>query len=142
MFAHVLFAVDLEHRASWETALPVCLEYVKAFGSTLHVMTVIPTYGQNIVSTFFPAGHEKKMMDAANQTLHEFVSEHIPKELKVQHIVGHGVAYEELLRVSEEIHCDLIIMGSHRPKIEDYLLGPNAARVVRHAKCSVLVVRQ
>ncbi len=32
-------------------------------------------------------------------------------------------------------------IGSHRPELKDYLLGPNAARVVRHANCSVLVVR-
>jgi nucleotide-binding universal stress UspA family protein len=35
----------------------------------------------------------------------------------------------------------MIVMASHRPELKDYLLGPNAARVVRHAECSVLVVR-
>ncbi|MBT6187404.1 MAG: universal stress protein, partial [Rhodospirillales bacterium] len=30
---------------------------------------------------------------------------------------------------------------SHRPALKDYLLGPNAAQVVRHADVSVLVVR-
>jgi nucleotide-binding universal stress UspA family protein len=33
-------------------------------------------------------------------------------------------------------------MASHRPELSDYLLGPNAARIVRHAKQSVLVVRE
>ena len=42
---------------------------------------------------------------------------------------------------SEAIKADLIVMGSHRPELRDYLLGPNAARVVRHAPCSVVVVR-
>lgn len=32
-------------------------------------------------------------------------------------------------------------MAAHRPALKDYLLGPNAARVVRHSNCSVLVVR-
>jgi nucleotide-binding universal stress UspA family protein len=36
----------------------------------------------------------------------------------------------------------LIIIGSHSPSMQDYLLGPNAARVVRHANCSVLVIRE
>ena len=35
----------------------------------------------------------------------------------------------------------LIVIGAHRPDLKDYLLGPHAARVVRHAECSVLVVR-
>ena len=32
-------------------------------------------------------------------------------------------------------------IASHRPDITTYLLGSNAAAVVRHAECSVLVVR-
>ena len=31
-------------------------------------------------------------------------------------------------------------MVSHRPELQDYLLGPNAARVVRQPTKSVLVV--
>ncbi|HDR2322894.1 TPA: universal stress protein, partial [Enterobacter roggenkampii] len=31
--------------------------------------------------------------------------------------------------------------ASHKPDISTYLLGSNAAAVVRHAKCPVLVVR-
>ncbi len=48
---------------------------------------------------------------------------------------------EKILKAVEETGCDLIVMASHRPALKDYLLGPNAARVVRHANCSVLVVR-
>ncbi len=35
----------------------------------------------------------------------------------------------------------MIIIASHRPDITTYLLGSNAAAVVRHAECSVLVWR-
>ena len=52
-----------------------------------------------------------------------------------------GTIYDEILAVADEIGADLIVMASHRPALRDYLLGPNAARVVRHAKQSVLVVR-
>jgi nucleotide-binding universal stress UspA family protein len=36
----------------------------------------------------------------------------------------------------------LIVVGSHRPTMATYLLGSNAKTIVRHAKCSVLVVRK
>ena len=55
--------------------------------------------------------------------------------------VGHGTVYEEILHAAKRIDADLIVMAAHRPGQADYLLGPNAARVVRHAECSVLVVR-
>ena len=38
-------------------------------------------------------------------------------------------------------NADLIVVGSHRPVMSDYLLGSNAKTIVRHAQCSVLVVR-
>ncbi|MDX1737250.1 MAG: universal stress protein [Alphaproteobacteria bacterium] len=141
MFEHILFALDLEHPESYEKSLPAAVENARAFHSTLHVMTVVPDFGRSIVGSFFPEGHEQQMMEKTNEALHEFVKGKIPEEIRVQHIVGYGNAYEEILRVSEEISADLIVMGAHRPRMEDYLLGPNAARVVRHAKCSVLVVR-
>ena len=52
-----------------------------------------------------------------------------------------GDGCEAVHTFKETGNIDLIIMASHRPELQDYLLGPNAARVVRHANCSVLVVR-
>ena len=42
----------------------------------------------------------------------------------------------------EAAGAELIVMASHRPELRDYLIGPNAARVMRHADASVLVVRE
>ena len=70
-----------------------------------------------------------------------FVDERIGKDIPVQCVVGHGTIYEEILRAAKECKADLIVMASHRPELQDYLLGPNAARVVRHANCSVMVIR-
>jgi nucleotide-binding universal stress UspA family protein len=54
--------------------------------------------------------------------------------------VAHGASiYAESLGFAEKAGADLIVVGSHRPAMEDYLLGSNASRVVRHARCSVPV---
>jgi nucleotide-binding universal stress UspA family protein len=34
-----------------------------------------------------------------------------------------------------------VVIGSHRPTMATFLLGSNASTIVRHARCSVLVVR-
>ena len=52
-----------------------------------------------------------------------------------------GDPAETIVTSARDLSANLIVMGSHRPELQDYLLGPNAARVVRHAACSVLVVR-
>ncbi|MCC0042364.1 MAG: universal stress protein [Rhodobiaceae bacterium] len=52
-----------------------------------------------------------------------------------------GSAASGILETADELQADLIIVGSHKPGLQDYLLGSTAARVVRHANCKVLVVR-
>ena len=56
-------------------------------------------------------------------------------------MIAQGTIYEEIIRAGDEISADLVIVAAHRPSLQDYLLGPNATRVVRHFKRSVLVVR-
>ena len=141
MYEHILLPVDLGNESSWEKALPVAIEYCGAFDATLHVMTVMPDFGSPMVAQFFPAGHADKMMANANDVLHKFVTDKVPDSIRVQHIVADGTIYKTIIDIAERIGADLIIMGSHRPELQDYLLGPNAARVVRHSTKSVLVVR-
>lgn len=52
-----------------------------------------------------------------------------------------GAAAREILAAAEEHGADLVIVASHRPDISNYFIGATADRVVRHAKCSVLVDR-
>ena len=66
----------------------------------------------------------------------------MPDALPTRRIVAEGKIYREILSAAKAIEADLIVMGSHHPELKDYLLGPNAARVVRHADCSVMVVRE
>ncbi len=141
MYEHILLPVDLGNDSSWLKALPAAIEYCEAFGSTLHVMTVMPDFGSPMVAQFFPTDHENKMMENANNVLHKFVADKVPDSIKVQHIVADGTIYQTIIETADQIGADLIIMGSHRPELQDYLLGPNAARVVRHSTKSVLVVR-
>ena len=60
---------------------------------------------------------------------------------KVHRIVGQGSIHREIIAAAEKADADLIVMASHKPTARDYLLGANAAHVVRHAACSVMVVR-
>jgi nucleotide-binding universal stress UspA family protein len=141
MYKTILLAIDLNEASSWDKALPVALEQARAGGGQLHIMTVVPDFGMAIVGSFFPADYEKQALAEADKALGEFMKENAPAEIAVAHSVGHGTIYKEVLAAAERICADLIVMASHRPVQSDYLLGPNAARVVRHATCSVLVVR-
>jgi nucleotide-binding universal stress UspA family protein len=54
-----------------------------------------------------------------------------------------GGTQAEIVRVAKEGGHDLIVMGTHgRTGIGHALLGSTAEKVIRHASCPVLVVRQ
>lgn len=52
-----------------------------------------------------------------------------------------GHAGQTILRYADDHDVDCIILASHRPGMQDFFLGSTAARVVRHAMCSVHVIR-
>jgi nucleotide-binding universal stress UspA family protein len=141
MYKDILLPIDLEHNSSWKHALPVAIEYAAAFKSTLHFVTVIPDSGMSIVNHYFSKDAVKKIIEETRKKLHDFVDQNVPEDITVQHIVTTGNVYESIIATAKKINADLIIMSAHRPELKDYLLGPNAARVVRHSDKSVLVVR-
>ena len=142
MYKDILLPVDLGNLETQEKAVTTAIELAKAYGSRLHVMTIIPDFGESFVAAYFPADYQEKALAAASDKLHDFVKRRIPKEIHVQHIVAHGTIYDEILSFAREHPIDMIVMASHRPALQDYLLGPNASHVVRHSNCSVMVVRQ
>lgn len=142
MYKTVLLPVDLDQESSWRASLPAAVEFCRASGGNLHILTVVPDFGMTIVGQFFKEGFEKEMADRVLERLHQFVDTNVPDDVKVQHIVAGGTIYEVILNIAGKINADVIVMEAHRPELKDYLLGPNAARVVRHANCSVLVVRE
>ena len=141
MFKEILLPLDLGDVESSRKAVSAAIDLSRNEGTRLHPMCVVPGYSMSMVSQFFPEGFEEKSLAEAAKQLDDFIAKNIPSEIASQAIVANGTVYEEILRTAERIGCDLIVMASHRPELKDYLLGPNAARVVRHANCSVLVVR-
>ncbi len=63
--------------------------------------------------------------------------------LETQPMIRFGNTAAEILQEAEEGGYDMIVMGSHgRGVLGGFLLGSVSNRVVHHAKCPVLIVRQ
>lgn len=65
----------------------------------------------------------------------------VPQGHRGKSIVRNGVVFDEVVSLAKQSNVDAIVMASAKPKLRSYLLGSNAAKVVRHAPCSVFVVR-
>ena len=140
MYSNVLCAVDLEDEHSWKKSLPKAIELC-GDGGNLHLLHVLPEFGLSMISQYFPANFEQTTLTASKDALRAFIDERVPKNVSSRAIIAQGRAYEQILRIADEVGCDAIVMAAGHPDLAQYLLGPNAARVVRHATCSVMVVR-
>jgi len=65
----------------------------------------------------------------------------VPAELLGGTQIVIGVAWQAICDGAHEQQADLVVIGSHGYSGFDRLLGTTAAKVVNHAQCSVLVVR-
>ncbi len=141
MFKNLLVPVDLAHESSWRKVLPLAIDQARHYDATLHVMTVIDL-NLDITAVTLPEGFNDKYRQATEKRLTDLVKQHVPGDIQVKYLIREGRIYQEILKVADEIPADLIILASLRPSLKDYLLGANAARVVRHGVCSVLVIRE
>lgn len=141
MFKTILLPVDLSAEASWKKALPAALRLGEPEHPVLHVVSVVPDFGVSVVGTFFDRDFEEKALHEVGERLTEWVRAHVPEHIEVHPHVLHGRVYDQIITAADSLAVDAIVMASHTPELSDYLLGPNAARVVRHARQSVFVVR-
>ncbi|MBC6438897.1 MAG: universal stress protein [Rhodospirillales bacterium] len=139
MFRNVVMAIDLNEEESWRIALPKAIEVAQ--GGVLHLVNVVPDYGLAIVGQYFEKDAESDMREAARVQLHAFAEEHVPDDIRASCLIGAGSVHVEILRMATEVGADLIVLGAPEPGLKDYLLGPTAAHIMRHAKVSVLVIR-
>ena len=62
--------------------------------------------------------------------------------IRVRHVLLEGDPAAEIVRFSQDMNMDLIVMGTHgRTGLERLLMGSVAEKVMRQATCSVLVVK-
>ncbi|MFN7003356.1 MAG: universal stress protein [Roseinatronobacter sp.] len=140
MSRKILLPIDLNAPMSWIKPLGEA-QTMLAKGGELHVVSVLPDFGLSMVGTFFQAGFEQTALHQFGEALRAWVRTNVPGAIEVHPHVLHGNIYDEILRAADKLDVDVIILAAHRPEAADYLLGPNAARIVRHAKQSVYVVR-
>lgn len=141
MFKEILLPVDLGEESASEQALSAAVEICKSHGAKLHVLAVVPGFSMSIISQYFPEDFADKTRADTGKRLEAYIAANVPSGIATQGLVAVGTVYEEILKAAGKTSCDLVVITAHRPDLKDFLLGPNAARVVRHAKCSVLVVR-
>jgi nucleotide-binding universal stress UspA family protein len=85
------------------------------------------------------AGSEERPIDAGQEAVDHVVDEGRKFGIEVRPQVVSGSPSDEIIKLSS--HYDMVVMGTHgRTGLEHLRLGSVAERVVRQARCPVLVV--
>lgn len=136
MFSNILIPVDLGDIVRAKDNLKRAAELIEENGkiTLINVVEEIPTY----VEFDLPENYAAQHIITAQDRLENMVK---TENIKADFDILRGQAGSAILNYAEENGVDLIIMASHKPELMDYLIGSTAARVVRHAKCSVMVIR-
>ena len=135
MYNSILVAVDFSHDEQSVESLKKAQKLVGDGGIVLlHVMEQISPY----ILDQLPPDIDLMKENHARSDLSALAKE-AGVEARIE--VIKGASYHGILEYVDENEIDLIIINSHRPGLQDYLLGSTASKVVRHAKCAVLVER-
>ncbi|HVH04036.1 MAG TPA: universal stress protein [Amaricoccus sp.] len=135
MYQRILVPVDLGHGAVAAHIVRVARWLAGEQGQVtlLHVMDKPPAY----VSAQVPAAILDEHRAETRRALDALAAAAgVQRTLLVE-----GSAASAILEQAARDAVDAIVLGSHRPDYRDYLIGSTAARVVRHAACTVIVER-
>lgn len=134
MFQKILVPVDLHRERSWRRALPVAAEQARLYGAAVTLVYVVPAAWPMPAEPHEDDAHVARLRALAA----EYFDDAAEVDVRTEH---HNVPHRSILGLASDENVDLIVMNSHSPEQRDHLLGSTASEVLRHAACSVLVVR-
>lgn len=140
MFKKVLVPVDLAEADLASPALVAAVNAAKESGGEVRIVSVMQIM-PNLMSEYLPADFEASQRTAAEESVKKIASGLGLAPEKVSVAIRSGSVHHEVLDLAEQFGADLIVISSHKPGLRTYFLGSNAAHIVRHAQCSVLVIR-
>jgi universal stress protein F len=135
MYSNILVPIALDNEDDRTAQALDIAKSLSAEGATitlLHVVEAMPSYAISYISDDILSATRKGI---------ETELARLAAEIGANSVVISGHSGRSILDYAEEQGSDLIVIASHRPGMQTLLLGSTATHVVRHAICSVHVLR-
>lgn len=140
MFRKILVAVDLAENGNSRKALDTATELARQFGASLQVIYV--RHVMELAIEYLPPDVIQREEKDSVARLKAMTSGVGIADDRLSFASPLGNIAEGVLSAAEDFGADLIVVGAHRPTMAKFLLGSNATKITRHAKASVLIVRE
>lgn len=136
---NILLPIDLDHADVTDRLLEQAADLHAGRDVrfiVLYVMDEIPPYVAQRLPEGVLAAREAEAADRVRAlTVKHAISD------RSDPLIRRGDAQHVIVEVAETYKVEAIVIASHKPTAADYLLGSVATAVVRHAPCSVMVIR-
>jgi len=141
MFRKILLTIDVAEPEIAKEAIDVAVGVANAFNSDLRLIHVASPIIVASPMAVIPQSVYDELGVYEKSELERMAAAIDRPKGSVTTVVRIGGVYPELLAEATEWQADLIIVGAHKRSMATYLLGSSAAAIVRHATCTVMVVR-
>ena len=132
----VLVAIDIERSGGNDASIKAAQDIARAIDGTLVFLYVIEPIPSYVVSQV-PEWVTDERKSHAEEELGKLAARYGISDV----VVREGSPATEILEHAAKINADIIVLDSHDPGLSDYFIGSTASRVVRHAHCSVHILR-
>ncbi|SFB03720.1 Nucleotide-binding universal stress protein, UspA family [Rhizobium sp. NFR07] len=136
MYNKIIVAVDTTQMDKAERVLRKAAD-LKAADGTILLVNVVEELPAYVVSDLSIDMTVKARKDADEHLTDLRERTGVAADIEIRQ----GAPAREILAAADRLQADLIIVASHVPDFSNYVIGATADRVVRHAKCSVLIDR-
>ena len=149
MFSPKRILVPTDFSTYSDNALRHALDIAKQYDAKVFLLHVIDEHFRQCMEDYCLSDAVMKQLeqesitrsaDKLQQEINRLANQ--PPDVKISGFVRRGIPHHEILQEQEEKNIDLIVMASHgRTGIQKILIGSVAEKVMRSAKCPVLLVR-
>ena len=134
----ILAAVDFSETS--DKAFDYALSFARVFEAEVVALYVLDD--PFLYASYTDQSFRDPLERSVQTQLDSLVNRHGSEGVTVKTAKLPGAPFYEIIQYAEREHCDLIVLGSHgHGPMKHMLLGSVAEKVVRKAKCPVLVVR-
>lgn len=138
----ILVPVDFSESST--KALDYAVSFARQFGAKVTLLYVVEPVATPDFSAFPLSLENDQVARAARNKLQALCDARgLGTSIVERLVVRQGRAFHEIAEAARSLKSDLVIVSTHGyTGLKHAVLGSTAERVVRHAPCPVLVVRQ
>lgn len=140
MLTRILVPVDLAEPQMTKLAVDYAETLAKAFDAEIRLANVQSLTPIKFLD-YLPRDFDENIKRGFESELAKVAAEIERPAERISTVLLFGPVYQTVLAEATRWGADLIVLCSHRPGMDRFLIGSNASAIVRHAACPVLVLR-